>query len=664
MLKSLKTTTALVASLNLIVPFPALAQATDAQSRAVEACSADITSAECLTATQDAVSQGVDPEQLQAQIQNGPEAEAEAEAGLEAEPSEAPAAPEAPEAAAEPEAPADVGTVNEEAPAAEAPVEEAPAEEAPAIEAPAAEAPAEEAAPESTTAPEAAPESTEQMPSEADLQEQLGADTDVNAEADAAVEAETEVEAQTEAGSEAEMETEAQTETEAPLEAEAEAEAETDAETATDDTMPSTDDLEQQLGAAEAEAEGQANADVEAEGDATADSETVTDIESETTAETSTVAPEEQTMTESEQAAVEGAAPAAAAASEDAEAVESETTTITDTRSSSEDFEESINAQPADATAQANNDDDDDNDNEDGISGLTDLEKALVLGAGALGVGMLLRGNQQVVASSNDRVVVSGSDGGYELIKDDNSLLAQPGAQVQNQTFDDGSSRSTVTYEDGTQIVTIRDNQLRVVRRVRISPNGEQVVLIDDLNENIQPVNVQQLQQTTQQSQTVNLADEAALRQALATDRSFDRAYSLSQVRNIAEVRQQVPAVDLESITFETGSAAIRPEQADELRGLGQYIRDSIAENPRAIFLVEGHTDTVGNGAYNLALSDRRAESVALALTEYFDVPASNLVVQGYGERFLKVAQEGDIRENRRATVRNVTPLLQIAAAN
>jgi len=76
------------------------------------------------------------------------------------------------------------------------------------------------------------------------------------------------------------------------------------------------------------------------------------------------------------------------------------------------------------------------------------------------------------------------------------------------------------------------------------------------------------------------------------------------------------------------------------------------------MFLIEGHTDTVGADAMNLALSDRRAESVALALTEFFRVPPENMVVQGYGEQFLKVAREGDVRANRRAAVRRITDLL------
>ena len=116
--------------------------------------------------------------------------------------------------------------------------------------------------------------------------------------------------------------------------------------------------------------------------------------------------------------------------------------------------------------------------------------------------------------------------------------------------------------------------------------------------------------------------------------------------------------VNIDAITFDTGSAAIRSDQAQQLQGLGRAIQDQIAQNPQEIFMIEGHTDTVGSDAANLALSDRRAESVALALTEYFDVPPENLVTQGYGEQFLRVRAEGDIRDNRRASVRRITDLL------
>jgi outer membrane protein OmpA-like peptidoglycan-associated protein len=89
---------------------------------------------------------------------------------------------------------------------------------------------------------------------------------------------------------------------------------------------------------------------------------------------------------------------------------------------------------------------------------------------------------------------------------------------------------------------------------------------------------------------------------------------------------------------------------------------DLLAENPGELFLIEGHTDAVGSAASNLSLSDRRAESVALALTEYFDIPPENMVVQGYGESELLVETQADERLNRRVGVRLISPLMRTAA--
>jgi outer membrane protein OmpA-like peptidoglycan-associated protein len=76
------------------------------------------------------------------------------------------------------------------------------------------------------------------------------------------------------------------------------------------------------------------------------------------------------------------------------------------------------------------------------------------------------------------------------------------------------------------------------------------------------------------------------------------------------------------------------------------------------VFLIEGHTDATGNDVDNLSLSDRRAESVAVVLTNEFRVPPENLTTQGYGKQFLKVSTEGPERANRRVAVRRITPLL------
>nr|WP_244665334.1 OmpA family protein [Afifella marina] len=138
-----------------------------------------------------------------------------------------------------------------------------------------------------------------------------------------------------------------------------------------------------------------------------------------------------------------------------------------------------------------------------------------------------------------------------------------------------------------------------------------------------------------------------------------ERIYTLEEVRDSSRLRDKLRRVDLDAITFDTGSAAISRSQIGELSAIGQAIEDVLSRNPNEIFLVEGHTDAVGSDVSNLALSDRRAESVAIVLSENFDIPPENLVTQGYGEQYLKVPTETAERSNRRVAVRRITPLIQ-----
>jgi outer membrane protein len=59
-------------------------------------------------------------------------------------------------------------------------------------------------------------------------------------------------------------------------------------------------------------------------------------------------------------------------------------------------------------------------------------------------------------------------------------------------------------------------------------------------------------------------------------------------------------------LLFDFDSAELRPESITELERVVKFMGDV----PFATALVEGHTDSVGSDAYNLALSDRRAKAV------------------------------------------------------
>lgn len=342
----------------------------------------------------------------------------------------------------------------------------------------------------------------------------------------------------------------------------------------------------------------------------------------------------------------------AAALTGQGEVIDRSRTTVSDSeaRSSAEAFGTDVRGRQRQNRAAAQGDDD------DGL--LKALGAIAVAGIGTYAVGQMLDGGGQVVANTGDRVVVE-NDGHYRVIKDESALLRRPGNEVARETFADGSVRTTVTARDGSQTITVRAPDGRVLRRVLRYPDGRQVVLIDDTRTPAE-VDVSALSRSRAGSYDYNNAGSDELRAALraAQTSAPNRAFSLYQIRQIDVVRYQVPVISLDAINFETDSAVIQPREAEELAALGNAMRDAIDRDPRQVFLIEGHTDTVGSAAYNLALSDRRAESVALALTEYFDVPPANMVVQGYGETDLKVERYGDIRANRRAAVRNITPLL------
>jgi outer membrane protein OmpA-like peptidoglycan-associated protein len=119
-----------------------------------------------------------------------------------------------------------------------------------------------------------------------------------------------------------------------------------------------------------------------------------------------------------------------------------------------------------------------------------------------------------------------------------------------------------------------------------------------------------------------------------------------------------MPRIDIDTVNFEFGSWEVAPDQVQRLAGVAQGIMRAVQRNPAEVFLIEGHTDAVGNDVDNLSLSDRRAESVAVVLTNQFGVPPENLTSQGYGKQFLKIPTPAPERVNRRVAVRRITPLL------
>jgi len=98
-------------------------------------------------------------------------------------------------------------------------------------------------------------------------------------------------------------------------------------------------------------------------------------------------------------------------------------------------------------------------------------------------------------------------------------------------------------------------------------------------------------------------------------------------------------------VLFDFDSAELRPESITELERLVKFMNDV----PFATALIEGHTDSVGADAYNLALSDRRAKSVFDYLTSRGVDPARvKSIGKGESEPVADNSTDDGRQENRR----------------
>jgi outer membrane protein OmpA-like peptidoglycan-associated protein len=110
------------------------------------------------------------------------------------------------------------------------------------------------------------------------------------------------------------------------------------------------------------------------------------------------------------------------------------------------------------------------------------------------------------------------------------------------------------------------------------------------------------------------------------------------------------PALSLKWITFEFGSAVLRPEAIGTLQTLGKTLTENY---PDATFLIQGHTDATGTFDYNQGLSLQRAQAVKDYLSQQMGVKPERLEVAGLG--YCDLANPGDPRaaENRRVVIVN-----------
>ena len=278
--------------------------------------------------------------------------------------------------------------------------------------------------------------------------------------------------------------------------------------------------------------------------------------------------------------------------------------------------------------------------------------------------------DNRTIVKFNNQVFIESRD--YDrLIRDDDDVYYEE--LPRNRT------REVVTRRDGSRVVTVRNRYGDVIRRSRILPDNREVVLVyvedryqDDVLEWRDPADdlpplvlkIPREEYILEAERVRGSDDYYAFFEQPPVER-VTRTYSIDEVKRSARVRDIIRRVDLDTINFEFGADTVSESEIAKLEGVAQAMERILDDNPGETFLIEGHTDAVGSDLSNLALSDRRAESVAEALTNVFGIPPENLTTQGYGEEYLKVDTQERERENRRVAIRRITPLVApVAKAN
>jgi outer membrane protein OmpA-like peptidoglycan-associated protein len=94
-----------------------------------------------------------------------------------------------------------------------------------------------------------------------------------------------------------------------------------------------------------------------------------------------------------------------------------------------------------------------------------------------------------------------------------------------------------------------------------------------------------------------------------------------------AKQTERGAVITLSDVLFEVDRADLKVGAYRDLSRLAEFLR----QHPEREVLIEGHTDSTGSEAYNLSLSERRAEAVRRFLLQQGVAP-ERIIARGYGE--------------------------------
>jgi outer membrane protein OmpA-like peptidoglycan-associated protein len=156
-----------------------------------------------------------------------------------------------------------------------------------------------------------------------------------------------------------------------------------------------------------------------------------------------------------------------------------------------------------------------------------------------------------------------------------------------------------------------------------------------------------QLQERDREVQNARSAAADAKSNAAAAESDLARARQELQDLQAKQTERGM-VMTLSDVLFDTGQASLKPGADRALDRLAQFLKDS----PNSAVLIEGHTDSVGGDDYNLGLSQRRAQSVADALSSR-GISSDRVQTKGLGKAYPVASNDTQAgrQQNRRVEI-------------
>ena len=133
------------------------------------------------------------------------------------------------------------------------------------------------------------------------------------------------------------------------------------------------------------------------------------------------------------------------------------------------------------------------------------------------------------------------------------------------------------------------------------------------------------------QKQAAEVEAEKARRAAAKAEaeKADMRAQLLAQLNSILQTNDSARGliVNMSDVLFDTGSFTLKPGAREKLA----KVSGILLAHPGLMMQIEGHTDSVGGDAFNVKLSEQRADSVKDFLGEQ-GVSLSSITAQGFGK--------------------------------